>query len=77
MSLEIALLLAYVDPGTGALIFQVLVAGIVAGLAFFTNLFQSVGRAFSWLFVRIGLKRPAEPKVQPAPEASAPPRNAP
>jgi hypothetical protein len=69
MKFDISLLLAYVDPGTGALIFQVLVAGVVAGLAFFTNLFQSVGRGFKWVFARVGLRRvePAPPQPNPQP----------
>jgi hypothetical protein len=70
MITNVVSLLAYVDPGTGALIFQVLIAGVLAGLTFFTNVFQRIGRGFSWILRRLGLKR-AEP------EGSAPPPNAP
>ena len=74
---NVVALLAYVDPGTGALIFQVLAAGILAGLAFFTNLFQTVGRGFKWLLIRVGLKRAEPTQPQLGPEVSAPPRDLP
>ena len=69
--------LAYVDPGTGALIFQVLIAGVLAGLTFFTNVFQRIGRGCGWVLCRVGLKRPEPAKAPLVPEGSAPSRDHP
>lgn len=77
MMTDVASLLAYIDPGTGALIFQVLIAGILAGLTFFTNVFQRIGRAFGWILVRIGLKQAPVPKPILDAEESLPPREVP
>ena len=77
MITNVVSLLAYVDPGTGALIFQVLIAGVLAGLAFFTNVFQRTGRGFAWVLRRLGLKQAEAAKPLPGAEPSAPPPNAP
>ena len=37
MNLHIRILLAYVDPGTGSLILQMIIAGVVGVAAFFRN----------------------------------------
>jgi len=74
---NLQLVLAYVDPGTGALIFQVLIAGVLAGLTFFTNVFQRVGRGVSWILRRVGLKRSEPAKAPIASEGTAPSRDVP
>jgi hypothetical protein len=46
MNESVARMLAYVDPGSGSLLLQFLIAGFVGGLAFFRN--QLVGMC-SWI----------------------------
>ena len=52
--------LAYIDPGSGSLILQMVLAGIVGVVAFFRH-------SILGLFRRPGKSQPAEPKETAAP----------
>jgi hypothetical protein len=57
-------LLAYIDPGSGALMLQFLVAGAVGALVFFRQVFTSIT---SRLFGRRRPDAPSDPHLNPPP----------
>lgn len=72
-------ILAYVDPGTGALLFQILIAGLLSVLVFFRNAARRVLGLFARPFLRIA-RRPCgetNPLRVAARQGSESPTNAP
>lgn len=61
-------LLGYVDPGTGALLFQILIAGLLSVLMFF----RKTVRRVAGFFVRPFLRRAGRPRGQVDPLRVAP-----
>lgn len=72
-------LLAYVDPGTGALLFQVLIAGVLSILLFFRNTVRRVTGFLLRPFSRNagGPGGEADPSRAAAREGSGSPTNVP
>lgn len=56
------MLLAYIDPGVGSIIFQALVAGLLGVVIFFKTLRLRVTMFFSSLFGRGDAGKPHDPK---------------
>lgn len=76
---SVSVFLAYVDPGTGALLFQIFVAGLLSVLIFFRNAGRRILGILTWPFSR-ALRRGGEadvPAGAPAGERSESSTNAP
>jgi hypothetical protein len=53
---------AYLDPGTGSIIFQSIVAVVASGLAVFATAWKSVVRFFSGLFTNSNVEKHSDKK---------------
>lgn len=61
------MILAYIDPGSGALVWQMAVAGVMGFLFYASKLRAMIWHGITSLF-RVGIKPEAGPDVDPSPK---------
>jgi hypothetical protein len=59
------MLLAYIDPGSGALVWQMAIAALMGLLFYLGKVRAAIARGFSWLF-RLGRTPTAQPHPKDA-----------
>jgi hypothetical protein len=52
--------MAYLDPGTGSYVFQILIAGLLGGLFFFKSIVKKIKALYKQIMSKTGKKRSHE-----------------